>query len=69
MRYGVKILRFLRYEHIFLRASGKCACNAINALQTQPRYRHLVYQRCGPNEFLLYHMSVECVMLDATRVE
>ena len=51
-----KILRFPRYRHICLRAPGKCACNAINAFQTQPRYRHTfsVSQECVCNEYLLY---------------
>ena len=53
---GVKIMRFPRYRHICLKAPGKCACNAINALLTLPRYRHTfsVSQECACNEYLLY---------------
>ena len=42
--------------YICLTAPGKCACNAINAFHTQPRYRHTfsVYQRGAYNEYLLY---------------
>ena len=49
------IVWFPRYRHICLRAPGK-ACNAINALQTQPRYRHTfsVSQEWACNEYFLY---------------
>ena len=56
---GVKNLRFHWYRHICLRASGKRACNAINALQTQPRHTISAYQRYVYNEYLLF--SVYCL--------
>ena len=58
---GVKILRFPRYRHICLRAPGKCACNATNALQTQPRYRPMfsVSQECVYNEYCCISQKVK----------
>ena len=49
-------MRLPRSRHICLRAPGKCACNAINAFQTQLRYGHTfsVSQECVCNGYLLY---------------
>ena len=65
MSSRVKKFRFPRYKHIFLRPPGKCACDAMNALQTQPRYTHTfsVYQRCAYNEYLVYHDIVREILL------
>ena len=48
-----------RYGHISLNAPCKCACNTINALQTQPSYKHAfsVYQKCAWNEYCFVIME------------